>query len=87
MPILRGLVDEMVCIIEKYSEDFGIPHMNDDLLLMVHEAIWEANNEPDENGEPIWWPKHEEIDGKLCLIEERLDIDKNRIEMRIVLEY
>tara|TARA_Y100000593_G_C4139854_1_gene251681 strand:+ start:38 stop:346 length:309 start_codon:yes stop_codon:yes gene_type:complete len=84
LPILRGLIDEIVCILDMGTRDT-------DLKEEIKKTIWEANNSPilmgDEKGEPIWWPKHEEIDGDVCLIEETLDENQNRIEMRVLLDY
>ena len=80
LPILRGLIDEIVCILDMGTRDT-------DLKEAINKTIWECNNAHLEDNSLIWWPKHEEIDGNLCLIEERLDANKNRIEMRIKHEY
>ena len=78
LPILRGLIDEIVCILD---DNLHLPKL--DLVEKINKTIWECNNAHLEDGTLIWWPKYEEIDGNLCLIEERLDANKNRIEMRV----
>jgi len=80
LPILRGLIDEIICILDDHSSDA-------DLIETINKAIWECNNAPLEDYSPIWWPRHEEIDCKIFLIVERLDADKNPIEMRVRYEY
>jgi hypothetical protein len=76
--ILRGLVDELSIMVET---EFANEHHDLSLIEFneaVQKTIWMANNQPVDNGEPIWWPKHEEIDGDLCLIEETLDGGNSR---------
>ena len=85
LPILRGLIDEIVCILEDDSD--SLQCVIAPLVEKINKTIWESNNAHLEDNSLIWWPKHEEIDGNLCLIEERLDANKNRIEMRIKHEY
>jgi hypothetical protein len=85
--ILRGLVDELSIMVEI---EFANEHHDKSLIEFneaVQKTIWMANNQSDENGEPIWWPKHEEIDGDVCLIEETLDENQNRIEKRVSVLY
>jgi hypothetical protein len=90
LPILRGLIDEIVAIIEMGcggDGDFYEEVYAEGLLEKIEKTIWEANNEPKwsiegQCEEPIWWPRHITVGDKIHLIEERLGNDKEVLETR-----
>ncbi len=85
LPILRGLVDEILCKAEEMEQSTN--RFLREVGAELKKTIWESNNEPKNDGSPIWWPRHETINGNICLIEEILDENQEPIKMRVKHEY
>jgi hypothetical protein len=85
--ILRGLVDELSIMVET---EFANEHHDKSLIEFneaIQKTIWTANNDSDEKGNPVWWPRHISVGNETHLIEEVMDDDKNVLAKRTKYKY